>query len=237
MEKVSISKMKFIKSLHLKKHRDEEKLFIIEGLKCVEETKIHSSIYIKDIYISNKEFLETFPESILISNKEMDKISTQKTPSGILAICSTEIQIKTKSKLTLLLDQIRDPGNLGTIIRTAAWFGIDHILCSKDSVDCFNPKVIQSSMGSIFQVKIEYCDLHLIKKNKPIYGAYMNSTPYFTQKIEKECYLLMGGESNGITQELEHLIDYKISIPKIGIGESLNLSVATGILLNYFTLK
>lgn len=238
---------KLINKLKLKKNRHKEGLFIVEGEKNVLELinstmKIHS-LYCLPSFLSkiNLDFNCVFE----INELELTKISSLKTPNKVLAVFyiqKTDTLYK-KNELILALDQIKDPGNLGTIIRLADWYGINTILCSSNTVDAFNPKVIMATMGSISRVNIKYCNLEVelpkIKKN--IYGAFLDGENIYTnKKINENAILVIGNESNGISSEIEAIITKRISIPKFGTlkeTESLNAAIATGIIVSEIVSK
>lgn len=236
----SLSKehIKRILSLHKKKFRDENRLFIIEGRKIIKEAIQKKPEYIQTVYSTSTEnYSSPQFEVVNITTNEIKKISTLKHPQGDLAICKyLEDKGETQSKFKIALDQIQDPGNMGTIIRLAAWFGVDEIIASPDTVDCYNPKVIQATMGAIFNVKITYCELkpYLEQTKLPVYGALLEGENIYKSNLQKEGVLLMGNEGNGISKELIPLISHPITIPKFGTGESLNVAMATGILLSEF---
>ena len=240
---ISISKeqIKRILALHKKKYRDENKRFIIEGRKIIEEAIRYKPDCIQTIYSTSPEsFTQSNSDIIQITSKDLKKISTLKHPQGDLAICRyLESETTGQSKLKIALDQIQDPGNMGTITRLAAWFGVEEIIASTDTVDCYNSKVIQATMGAIFNVKITYCELkpYLERTKLPVYGALLDGENIYTANLQQEGVLLMGNEGNGISDELIPLISHPITIPKFGTGESLNVAMATGILLSEFCRK
>ena len=240
---ISKNQQKLIQSLKLKKNRIKTSLFIAEGEKVVTEL-ISSKIRLNSLYClpSFIDKIDVDIEKITeITEKELDKISNLKNANQVVALFEIPEfnQRLENNTLTLALDDIRDPGNLGTIIRLADWFGISTILCSSNTVDAFNPKVIMATMGSISRVEIIYCDLveELSKMDKPIYGAFLEGDNiYKTTKIDN-AILVIGNESNGISAEIEKLITNKITIPQFGKlkeTESLNAAVATSILLSEF---
>jgi len=240
---ISKNQQKLIQSLKLKKNRNKTSLFIAEGEKVVIEL-INSNIKLDSIYCLPS-FISKIDVNIdvitEINEKELSKISNLKNANQVVALFEIPKFENTqpKQELVLALDDIRDPGNLGTIIRLADWYGITTILCSNNTVDAFNPKVIMATMGSISRVEIIYCDLveELTKIDKPIYGAFLDGgNIYKTSKIN-DSILVIGNESNGISEEVEKLITDKITIPQFGNlkeTESLNAAVATGILLSEF---
>lgn len=233
--------IKIITSLGSKKHRQKNNLFIVEGVKNVSEV-IKSSIKVKELFLTEDLWPETKSiKKTLIDEKDLKKISYLTTPNIALALCELpEIpKLETFSGLVLALDDIRDPGNLGTIVRLADWFGIEHILCTKESVDLYNPKVIMSTMGSFSRVKVHYIDLvdYLTNYKGNIFGTFMEGESIYESKLPQEGILVMGNEANGISKEVENLTTHKISIPffgKNGNTESLNVAVATSIILGEF---
>lgn len=233
--------IKIITSLGSKKYRQKYDLFVVEGVKNIGEV-IKSSINIKELFITEdlwpneKGIKKTF-----IDDKDLKKISYLSTPNVGLALCELpknkgEINL---NGLTIALDDIRDPGNLGTIIRLADWFGVENILCTKESVDIYNPKVIMSTMGSFSRVKIHYIDLESFLKNYEgnIFGTFMEGQSIYENKLPQEGILVMGNEANGISHAIEKLTTNKLSIPffgKNGSTESLNVAVATSVILGEF---
>ena len=221
--------IKLINSLKRKKNRIEEGLFVVEGEKNVEEL-LHSNFQTIRIYATNDWSNQI--EHIKVSVKELDRISSLSTPNRVLALVKIPKQESINTSITsLVIDGVNDPGNLGTIIRTANWFGISQVICSNDSVDKFNPKVIMSSMGSIFKTNVLYTDLHkfLTDSNLPIYGALLEGEPLYNVKLNNPCSLLLGSESHGISKELIPLITNKTTIPGGENTESLNLGVSAAI--------
>ncbi|RPH29079.1 MAG: RNA methyltransferase [Bacteroidales bacterium] len=247
---LSKNSIKIINSLRVKKFRNEKGVFIAEGERLVEEI-LNSKLVTKTIYrTSDCHFnlkrvnLEVFE----VSDDEMKRISGLSTHSNILALVAIpEFDISTidiTNSLTLALDGIQDPGNLGTIIRLADWFGIDSILCSYDTVDAFSPKVIQSCMGAISRVKVVYCNLpntlkgYRTRCNLPIYGTFMEGENIYNQDLNAKSIVVMGNEGNGISREVESIINKKIHIPSFATNraavESLNVAMATAIVCSEF---
>ena len=235
---LSINQRKYINSLQQKKFRAQHGTFLVEGEKMVEEL-IQSNFEIEHVFVVKGCQINGF-ESIEISEKEMKYISALSTPSNFLAVAKQKQQQVdlSKTNLVLVLDNIKDPGNLGTIIRTADWFGINSIVCSNECVDVYNPKVVQATMGSIFRANVLYVNLvEFFQKNKsiPVYGALLEGENVYEKPIQdKKAFLLRGSESFGISKELTSFITNKIMIPKFGGAESLNVSVATGILCSAY---
>ena len=237
---ISKNKIKFIKSLSLKKNRIISQVFVAEGEKIVNEL-LNSKFVIEHIY-ATKEFpaINCSQNSTLtlVSNEELSRMSNLTSPNNVLAIVRICQQESEKNNgISLVLDDVNDPGNLGTIIRMCDWFGVTQLICSSNTVDCYNPKVVQSTMGSLFRVNIIYLDLtaYLANIDTPIYGAYMNGVNVKGQELPKKAHLIMGNESNGISQSISKYITNKVSITNIGKNaESLNVAVATSILLHEF---
>lgn len=242
MSGLSKNKIKWIRSLHLKKHRDELGLFIVEGEKMVLEAIEYASESIDFIaHTEDFHFKKIKTESFVVSQKELEQISTLKTPNKAFAILrkrKTSLHSK-PNELIIALDGIQDPGNMGTILRIADWYGINLIVCSKNTVECYNPKVVQSSMGAIFRIQTHYIDLKewLEEINVPIYGALLEGENIYRRDELPTGVILMGSEGKGISKELLSLITDPISIPRFGNAESLNVSVATGILVSEFMRK
>jgi RNA methyltransferase, TrmH family len=249
---LSKNRVKKITSLHQKKYRREENQFIAEGEKVVFEL-LSSGWGISAVY-GTQEFFNRMPgkvripkraEVVLVTENELKKISALSTPQYVLAVAeipSGENAINYESGLKLLLDGISDPGNLGTIIRIADWFGVSEIICSENTADCFNPKVVQASMGSLFHLKLHYENLievlkeNLSRKNLPVYGTVLDGEDIHKQKFTGDSFIIAGNESSGISYELLSFITNKITIPSFNSSkaESLNVAVATGIVLSEF---
>jgi len=237
---LSKNEVKSIQSLCHKKQRQQEGLFIAEGVKLVEEI-IQSDYRVKKIFATDKwysENTELNAITTIVSEDELVRISNLQTPNQVLAIVhqSTNVELPLlENKLTLVLDGIQDPGNLGTIIRNADWFGISQIICSHNTVELYNPKVIQGTMGSFLRVKISYVDITPLLKNTniPVYGALLEGQSVYAVQKPKEGIILIGNEGQGINKELLPFITNPITIPKIGGAESLNAAVATGIILSH----
>jgi TrmH family RNA methyltransferase len=241
---ISKSDIKYIQSLAHKKFRDEERLFIVEGVKMVEELISSASDNIDRVFATKNWVQRQLPNSVVneltvvIEEYELAKISQHKTPNEVLALVKFpkfQNEYKTDNALTLVLDQIQDPGNLGTIIRTCHWFGINQIVCSLDTVDTYNPKVIQSAMGSILHVEVIYRSLPSFLSTVqgiPIYAAVLNGKSIHNIAVAKPSLVLIGNESNGISKEVLAFATEKITIPKLGQVESLNAAIASGIILS-----
>ncbi len=244
----------FIVSLQKKKVREEYRLFIIEGDKLVREF-LAAGQSVKTL-AAKPEFLDSLPvrqkqeidEIIPCSYEELKRISSMKTPHNALAIVEMP-EMKTEPEdmgkgLAVALDFIQDPGNLGTIVRAAAWFGIKNIYCSENCVDVFNPKVIQASMGAILHVKVVYTDLHVLFRNVlrdgiKIYGATLDGNSIYSRELENRGIIFFGNESRGISRDLASYITDKIMIPSkdgpaAGI-DSLNVGMAASVIFSEFT--
>jgi len=173
----------------------------------------------------------------IITPSELQSISTLKNPNGMLGVFKMPQPSQIEdSDWIVVLDDIRDPGNLGTIVRLCDWFGVHNLVCSTSTVDVYNPKVLQATMGSLARVNMVYADLvdFLKNANRPIFGAYMDGTTVYAEKLPKTGILVLGNESNGISPEIRQYTKHKITIPQFGgtTAESLNVAMATGILLN-----
>ncbi|ERJ59454.1 TrmH family RNA methyltransferase [Sphingobacterium paucimobilis] len=237
---LSKAQISLITSLQYKKFRTKHGLFIVEGIKSVTEF-VHSSYKVQKIFATDQACakLPKIPQSIKpieLSETDFDKISSLKNPQGALALvempAEREIEIQTlKNRHSLVLDDIQDPGNLGTIIRTAEWFGIQHIICSKGTVDAYNPKVVQATMGSLARVQLYYTDIQalILQQELPTFGALLNGESIYDVDFGKEGLIVMGNEGNGISSELIPTLNTAVTIPRIGQAESLNVAVATTI--------
>jgi RNA methyltransferase, TrmH family len=238
-------KAKYIQSLGQKKQRDAEGLFIAEGPKIVAELIRSFPQYIKEIYavkewIKENDHLRT-PAVTEVTEDDLEKISQLKTPNQVVAVVTKFDKRElpdVKGKISLVLDTIQDPGNLGTIIRIADWFGVDQVICSNDCADVYNPKVVQSTMGSIARVNIVYTDLPAwLRRQKDIriYATMLEGTDVTKMNFIKEGLIIIGNESKGISDEIVGLVNEKITIPKKGKAESLNAAVAVGIVLAHIS--
>ena len=237
---ISKNQIKFIKSLYIKKNRIKAQLFVAEGEKIVNEL-LNSKFEIEHIYATKQFSCINSNQKLaitLVSNEELSRISNLTSPHNVLAIVSVSQQeLKNNTGITLVLDDVNDPGNLGTIIRMCDWFGVTQLICSNNTVDCYNSKVVQSTMGSLFRVNIKYLDLatYLSNIDTPIYGTYMNCADVKGEDLPKNSHLIMGNEANGISEAISEYITNKVSIKSVGKNaESLNVAVATSILLHEF---
>ena len=239
MSTISKSEFKYIQSLCHKKQRQEEGLFIAEGPKLLQEL-LQSNYSIQKIYATTKWIENNTVANIEIkeaSITELERITSLQNANEVLAIVQQKENIlpTINNAISLVLDGIQDPGNLGTIIRIADWFGIQNILCSSNTVELYNAKVIQSTMGSFVRVNIWYGDITPILQNTklPIFGALLNGKNLYQQIKIKKGFLVIGNEGKGISESILPLISDAITIPKIGGAESLNAAVATGIILSH----
>ena len=248
---LSKNRIKYIHSLELKKIRKQEKVFLAEGHKLVEEllgrfkcrflvatsewlTQNNPSVYVEEIYE--------------VSEEELAKASLQKSPQQVLAVFEKPNDYYDKelfnNSLCLALDDVQDPGNLGTILRIADWFGIEHIFCSPNTVDVYSPKAIQATMGAIARVQVHYTPLvELITSlnNIPIYGTFLDGENIYSQSLSNNGIIIMGNEGNGISREMEKLVNRKLFIPNYpkerSTSESLNVAIATAITCAEFRRK
>ena len=236
METLSKNKIKWIRSLRMKKNRDAEQLFVVEGEKMVKELITHHGQQIEFI-VSTDEGFQFSGDAFFASHKMMQQISSLKTPNQLLAVVKMNQPKTNESKFILALDGIQDPGNMGTILRTADWFDVDKIVCSHNTVDIYNPKVVQSSMGSIFRMPTQYCNLeeYLRSTSLPIYGALLSGENIYEKKLRKEGIIVMGNEGYGISDEIQEFIRFSLHIPRFGASESLNVAVATAVILSEFS--
>lgn len=237
---VSKSELKYIQSLSDKKVRLETGYFIAEGVKLVGEM-IAAGYPIKAIYaLDSWDAPDTSIEVNRVEAFELEKMSLLQTPNQVVAVAkmpSKADAINLTGKLTIVLDGIQDPGNLGTIIRIADWFGVQQIVASEDTVDVYNPKVIQATMGSFMRVSVAYKNIAdwLPTVKLPIYGALLEGENIFTTKLPKQGILVIGSEAKGIRENCIDFITHPVTIPKIGGAESLNAGVATGIIVAQLT--
>jgi len=237
---VSKSQIKLIKSLSQKKFRNKHGLFVVEGLKGIREF-LNSDFKLVSLYTTEDYFQVSDQLISLVDEKELKKISLLKTPQKSLAVLKIpEFKGLDFEDLTVLLDGIRDPGNLGTIIRLCDWFGVENLVCSLDTVDCFNPKVVQASMGSLARIRISYNDLaDILKENTeiPVFGTMLDGENIYSEKKPDNAFIVMGNEANGISEEIQGLLSRRITIPQFGRikeTESLNVATATSIILSEF---
>lgn len=237
---VSKNQIKLITSLQQKKYRKQHQLFFAEGKKVIQEF-LDANYELQSLFVTDDLFLSVDESKIhTISENELRKISALTTPNNCLALFKIPIEKNvTLSGLVLALDAIRDPGNLGTIIRLCDWFGIETLLCSEETVDIYNPKVVQATMGSLSRVNVVYTNLEakLLETKLPIYGTFMDGKNIYKESLLKEGIIVMGNEANGISNSIEKIINQRITIPRFGKWqqtESLNVATATAIILSEF---
>ena len=244
---ISKNKIKYIRSLELKKNRNKEGKFVAEGHKVVDDLLV---LQPADLIVATGEWLKGmhFPaqtEVIEVTEEELKKVSFLQHPQQVLAVfkqaTSGDYSINT-NELNLALDGVQDPGNLGTIIRIADWFGITHIYCSQDTADVYNPKVVQATMGSIARVKVEYGDLlglvESLPDDVPVYGTLLDGDNIYQQTLESRGLIVMGNEGKGISPALAKKVNHKLLIPNFPEGrataDSLNVAIATAITCSEF---
>ena len=237
------NELKYIQSFAHKKHWAQESVFIIEGPKMLAEA-VKSNWVIEKIYATKEwegEIGKSEGDIEIVDNIMLSRMSLLQTPNQVIALVQKKknAKIVVQNSLTIVLDGIQDPGNFGTIIRTAEWFGIYNIIVTEDTVGLYNPKVIQSTMGSCFRVNI-----HVIKTNEiisnsniPVIGTVLEGQSIYENNIPDTGYLIIGNESKGIREPLKSKITYPVSIPNFGQAESLNAAVATGIVLSHLKIK
>lgn len=244
---LSKNRIKYIRSLELKKNRKEEKVFLAEGPKLVGDLLGHFHCR---FLIATAAWLSAHPHAQVedvteVSEEELSRASLLKTPQQVLAVFEQPDRVLDTSvisrSLCLALDDVQDPGNLGTIIRLADWFGIEHIFCSPNTVDVYNPKTIQATMGGIARIKLHYTPLPaLIRslKDIPVYGTFLDGKNMYEQPLSTCGLIVMGNEGNGIGKEVEELINRKLYIPNYPAdrttSESLNVAIATAVVCAEF---
>jgi TrmH family RNA methyltransferase len=237
---VSKNQIKLISSLHQKKHRQTHQLFIAEGIKGIQEL-LDAHFELEHLYTTQTDF-ETVASNLktLVTDADLKKMSALTSPNTCLAVFKMpEVKAINSSGLIVALDDIRDPGNLGTILRLCDWFGIQQLVCSKETVDVYNPKVVQATMGSIARVNVTYVDLYdfITKSKLAVFGTFMDGENMYTTNLPQEGIIVMGNEANGISSDLEKIIKNRLTIPRFGTlqkTESLNVATATAIVLSEF---
>lgn len=243
---ISKARLKELAAYRQQKVCDAESVFVVEGVKMAEEA-LRSGWHIEAVcatsqWLEQHQTATSLYDSYEVGGAELERLSSMKNPNEVWMLmrrgqCETDAESEV---LTLVLDKIQDPGNMGTIMRTADWFGIRHIVCSPETASCYNAKVVQSSMGSIFRTQIDYCDLPqwLERCGRPIYGAVLDGVSIYDMPLERPSVLVIGNESKGIGGEVAALLTHRAAIPNIGGScESLNAAVATGILCSHFMRK
>ncbi len=245
--------IKFVRSLKEKKERYRYGLFIVEGDKAVKEL-IGSSRQVHSLYATSEWISENRGEipgnTYCVSSKTLERMSLLKTPNRVVAVAhiprNNVIEEEFKESLTLLLDTIQDPGNMGTLIRLCDWFGIARIICSENCADIYNPKVVQATMGSIFRIRAGYTDLRTFigrpeNRGMPVYGTFSEGASVYDQPLSKRGFIVLGNESKGISPEIEEITDQRLTIPPCISGnhkpESLNVAIAGAIIISEFRRK
>ena len=248
---ISKAKIKYIRALETKKHRDAEGVFVAEGPKVVGEllAKTPAKLLVATPQWQASNAVQATTELITVSNDELHKLSFMQAPQQVLAVFpklyegeSTTADTIETNELTLMLDGIQDPGNLGTIIRLADWFGIRHVVCSNDTVDVYNPKVVQATMGSIARVKVSYTPLepllNALPPSFPVYGTLLDGDNIYTQQLTAHGIIVMGNEGKGLSPSVRQRVNHKLLIPHFATGEhraeSLNVAIATAIVCAEF---
>ena len=237
---LSKNQIKLITSLQQKKQRFAHQMFFAEGIKVIQEL-LESNFELVHLYTTQNDFEQVSNvKKVIVDESDLKKISALATPNSCLAVFKIPTEKKIiESGLILALDSIRDPGNLGTILRLCDWFGIAQLICSKETVDIYNPKVVQATMGSIARVNVNYIDLEtFVNKTKlAVFGTFMDGNNIYKTELPQEGIIIMGNEANGISPELEKSIKNRLTIPRFGTiqkTESLNVATATAIILSEF---
>jgi TrmH family RNA methyltransferase len=238
--------IKLIRSLSDRKERQERQLFVAEGDKACRDL-MGSKISIKTVYATTewlRQYTQIVPadcQQIEVSERELGQLSRHAAPQKVIIVAhipQNDLSSFTLNKgLALVLDNLQDPGNLGTIIRTADWYGIQHIFCSRDTVDAYNPKVVDSTMGSIGRVNLRYVNLEeLLTRHSdiPVYGAMLNGESVYSAQLQTPAFLIIGNEGRGISQSIQCYVTHPLHIPGKGKAESLNAAIATAILCDHF---
>ena len=223
---LSKNQLKRFAKLKQKKHRDAEGLFVAEGEKLVQDLIARGVQAEALVCVENADLPEAYWG---VSAEEFKRLSSLDNPNGVLGVFhKPEIEARRQS-WTLVLDGVRDPGNLGTILRCADWFGLNKVVCSMDTVDCYNPKTVQASMGSVASIRVEYCALspYLDKERRPVYGTFMNGISLGSVELPAEGVLVMGNEGQGIRPEISTVITHPLKIDKHPSAQAESLNVAT----------
>lgn len=236
--------IKWVHSLAQKKNRDNERCFVAEGTKCVLDTL--GAFRLRGLFCTEN-WLHTYniEDADVVSSSQIERMSMLKTPTEVIAVYEMpdyDVDLsETVRNLNLALDNVQDPGNLGTIIRIADWFGINDIYCSVDTVDVYNPKVVQATMGAISRVRVHYCDLPGLfgtLKDVPVFGTFLDGDSIYEEKLGCNGFIVMGNEGKGISPEVEKYVGKRLLIPSYPVGvvtsESLNVGMATAIVVSEF---
>lgn len=252
---ISKNKIKYIRSLEMKKHRKANGVFVAEGYKLVGDLLNHfECVYVaatSDWLSTHEGWFNAQREKDLevdeVTDEELRKISFQETPQQVLAIFrqpdeSVEASVVMKTQLCLALDDVQNPGNLGTIVRLADWFGIEHIFCSRGCADIYNPKTVQATMGAMARVQVHYVDLlevlSSLDQNTPVYGTFLDGENLYNKELENRGVIVMGNEGKGVSKDVEMFVTERLYIPNYPVGretsESLNVAIATAIVCAEF---
>lgn len=236
--------IKWVHSLAQKKNRDNERCFVAEGTKCVLDTL--GAFRLRGLFCTENWLRNhNIEDADVVSSSQIERMSMLKTPTEVIAVYEMpdyDVDLsETVRSLNLALDNVQDPGNLGTIIRIADWFGINDIYCSVDTVDVYNPKVVQATMGAISRVRVHYCDLPGLfgtLKDVPVFGTFLDGDSIYEEKLGSNGFIVMGNEGKGISPEVEKYVDKRLLIPSYPVGvvtsESLNVGMATAIVVSEF---
>lgn len=242
---VTKNQIKLIKSLQQKKYRKQHQLFLAEGVKVIQEL-VNSNLKLQQLYCTESIDVKVDPTKVIrVSESDLSKITALNTANNCVAIFEIPDQKDLELEgLIVVLDDVRDPGNMGTIIRLCDWFGIKNVICSPQTVDVYNPKVVQATMGSITRVSVVYRELGAFLKEQqgvlPIFGTFMDGASIYRECLPAAGIIVMGNEANGISEEVEALVSSRIAIPRFGDlqqTESLNVAMATAIVLSEFSRK
>ncbi|MBM6883892.1 TrmH family RNA methyltransferase [Bacteroides caecigallinarum] len=243
---LSKNKIKFIRSLEMKKNRKENGVFLAEGNKLVSDLSSHFKCR---LLIGTEQWIKSnnvhAEETVTVEKDDLSRVSLLKTPQDVLAVFEMPAHHvsfdKPRNELCLALDDVQDPGNLGTIIRIADWFGIRHIYCSNGTVDAFGPKTVQATMGALARVQLHYCDIKKLissLENTPVFGTFLDGDNMYNCELSGNGLIVMGNEGNGISKDVSELINRRILIPNYPQGnettDSLNVAVATAIVCSEF---
>lgn len=255
---ISKARIKWIKSLEMRKYRLQQNAFVAEGPKLVgelldvcqdahQDAPYSTPLYLaatKDWLSQNLHLINNIKEVDEVSKQELERASLLRTPQNVLAVFpipKEKLQLSSlENQLVLALDGVQDPGNLGTILRIADWFGIHHVLCSEGTADVYNPKCVQSCMGALARVKVSYCNLpEVLRETKmPVYGTFLDGKDIYNEELSQDGIIVMGNEGNGISEEVGKLVNRRLYVPNFPKGssttESLNVAVCTGIVCAEF---
>lgn len=255
---ISKARIKWIKSLEMRKYRLQQNAFVAEGPKLVgelldvcqdahQDAPYSTPLYLaatKDWLSQNLHLINNIKEVDEVSKQELERASLLRTPQNVLAVFpipKEKLQLSSLgNQLVLALDGVQDPGNLGTILRIADWFGIHHVLCSEGTADVYNPKCVQSCMGALARVKVSYCNLPevLRETRMPVYGTFLDGKDIYNEELSQDGIIVMGNEGNGISEEVGKLVNRRLYVPNFPKGsattESLNVAVCTGIVCAEF---